>query len=273
MEEQLRVQQTLKADLGRAMQNSEFELAFQPIIDLGSNQVRSFEALLRWRHPGQGCISPETFIALAEETGLIIPLGAWVLHRACAAAATWRKGIRVAVNLSSGQFQSSDLPEAVADALAKTGLAPDMLELEITESVLLQHSETNLQTLKRLRELGVRIALDDFGTGYSSLSYLQRFPFNRIKVDRSFVMELPGHEESEVIVRAITDLGRSLGMAVTAEGVETRQQLDALRARGCDEAQGYFFSKPIAVEEIDGCLTRLEAARVWWSEPGSRRTK
>jgi diguanylate cyclase (GGDEF)-like protein/PAS domain S-box-containing protein len=273
MEEQLRVQQALKTDLGRAMQNSEFELAFQPIIDLGSNQVCSFEALLRWRHPDRGCISPEAFIALAEETGLIISLGEWVLHRACAAAATWPKGIRVAVNLSPGQFQSSNLPETVADALAKTGLAPDMLELEITESVLLQHSEMNLQTLKRLRELGVRIALDDFGTGYSSLSYLQRFPFNRIKVDRSFVMELPGHEESEVIVQTITDLGRSLSMAVTAEGVETRQQLDALRARGCDEAQGYFFSKPIAVEEIDGCLTRLEAARVWWSEPGSRRTK
>ncbi|WP_262031938.1 EAL domain-containing protein [Microvirga sp. Mcv34] len=273
MEEQLRTQQALKADLSRAMQNSEFELAFQPIIDLASNEVRSFEALLRWRHPGQGWISPGTFVALAEETGFIIPLGEWVLHRACVAAAAWPTGIRVAVNLSPCQFQSANLPETVADALARTGLSPDRLELEITESVLLQHSEANLQTLNRLRGLGVRIALDDFGTGYSSLSYLQRFPFNRIKVDRSFVMELPGHEESEVIVRAITDLGRSLGMAVTAEGVETRQQLDALRVRGCDEAQGYFFSKPIAAEEIDACLTRLEAARMWWSEPGSRRTR
>ncbi len=263
MEEQLRVRQSLKADLGRAMENSEFDLAFQPIIDLGSNQVRSFEALLRWRHPEQGCIAPETFMPLAEETGLIVPLGEWVLHQACAAAAVWPSGIRVAVNLSPCQFQSSNLPEAVTGALATTGLPPNRLELEITESVLLQHSHANLQTLNKLRDLGVQMALDDFGTGYSSLSYLQKFPFNRIKVDRSFVKELPGHEESELIVRAITDLGRSLGMAVTAEGVETRQQLDALRARGCDEAQGYFFSKPVAAGEINDCLARLDAARGW----------
>jgi EAL domain-containing protein (putative c-di-GMP-specific phosphodiesterase class I) len=174
------------------------------------------------------------------------------------------------VNLSSRQFKDGNLPERVARALATASLAPERLELEITESVLLKDSDANLRTLHKIRQLGVRTALDDFGTGYSSLSYLQKFPFSKIKIDSSFVAGLPGHEESEVIIRSVTELGRALRMSVTAEGVETRQQLDALRKKGCGEAQGYFFSRPVPAGEISDLLARLETARNWWIDRGSR---
>lgn len=264
--EQLRLQQSLRANLSCALENGEFRLAYQPIIDLNANSVCGFEALLRWHHPEQGIVSPGDFIPVAEEIGLINQIGEWVLNQACAEAVTWSHNMRVAVNLSPRQFHDRSLPEKVAQALSRSGLAPERLELEITESVLLQDSEANLRTLHKLRELGVRTALDDFGTGYSSLSYLQKFPFSKIKIDRSFVAGLPSHEGSEVIVKSVTELGHSLKMGITAEGVETRQQLDALRKKGCGEAQGYFFSKPVPAQDIEGLLARFETARIWWAD-------
>jgi diguanylate cyclase (GGDEF)-like protein/PAS domain S-box-containing protein len=271
MEERLRVQQSLRTDLATALEKSEFELVFQPLVDLHENNVCGFEALLRWRHPERGAITPDAFIPVAEETGLINGIGEWVLNRACAEATKWPSNMRVAVNLSPRQFQSDDLPEIVARALSKAGLAPGRLELEITESVLLQDSDANLRTLHKLRELGVRMALDDFGTGYSSLGYLQKFPFDKIKIDRSFVADLPNHPGSEAIIRSVTELGRSLGMSITAEGVEARQQLNTIIARGCDEAQGYFFSKPVPANDIDDLLAQFQTARNWWPGAISRR--
>jgi diguanylate cyclase (GGDEF)-like protein/PAS domain S-box-containing protein len=264
MKEPYLARQALKTDLRLALANGEFQLAYQPIIDVQSNQVRGFEALLRWQHPDRGFMLPAEFIPVAEETGLILPIGEWVLERACAEASKWPEQLWVAVNLSPSQFQHWDLPEKVAGVLSRAGLHPSRLELEITESVLLHDSKANLLTLHKLRELGIRLALDDFGTGYSSLSYLQKFPFSKIKIDRSFISELPDKEEANAlaIVRAIAALGRSLGMSITAEGVETQLQLDRIRARGCDEAQGYFFSKPIWADEVEALLGRLEAARI-----------
>jgi diguanylate cyclase (GGDEF)-like protein len=264
MKEPYLARQALKTDLRLALANGEFQLAYQPVIDVQSNQVRGFEALLRWQHPDRGFMLPAEFIPVAEETGLILPIGEWVLERACAEASKWPEQLWVAVNLSPSQFQHWDLPEKVAGVLSRAGLHPSRLELEITESVLLHDSKANLLTLHKLRELGIRLALDDFGTGYSSLSYLQKFPFSKIKIDRSFISELPDKEEANAlaIVRAIAALGRSLGMSITAEGVETQLQLDRIRARGCDEAQGYFFSKPIWADEVEALLGRLEAARI-----------
>jgi diguanylate cyclase (GGDEF)-like protein len=259
MEERLLTRQALKSALVKAITTSQFQLAFQPIINLRTDHVCSFEALLRWQHPERGLISPDEFIPIAEETGLIIPIGDWVLEQACVEAMKWPSDIRVAVNLSPNQFLRQDLPEKVAQALTRSGLPAQRLELEITESVLLQDSEPNLQTLHKLHELGVRTVLDDFGTGYSSLSYLQKFPFSKIKIDRSFVGDLPDENEAKAIVQAIINLGHTLGMSIAAEGVETQQQLERIRAKGCDEAQGYFFSKPMWADEIKDLLERLEA--------------
>jgi diguanylate cyclase (GGDEF)-like protein/PAS domain S-box-containing protein len=261
LEKRLLVRQALKSDLAKAVTSSQFELVFQPTVKLRTNNICGFEALLRWQHPDRGLILPAEFIPIAEETGLIIPIGDWVLEQACAEAVKWPREIRVAVNLSPAQF-SQDLPAKVARALARNGLSAERLELEITESVLLQDSEPNLSILHALRELGVRTVLDDFGTGYSSLSYLQKFPFSKIKIDRSFISELPEKEEAKAIVRAVTHLGHSLRMLIVAEGVETQQQLDWLRMRSCDGAQGYFFSKPVGAEEIDDCLKRLNAGQI-----------
>ncbi len=222
----------------------------------GTNRVTGFEALLRWRHPERGMVSPGAFIPLAEEIGLIVPLGEWVLRQACAEAATWPEDVKVAVNLSPVQFKSRDLVPAVLNALAASGLAPERLELEITESVLLQDNDATLATLHRLRDLGLRISMDDFGTGYSSLSYLRSFPFDKIKIDRSFVRDLSESEDSLAIVRAVAGLGSSLGMATTAEGVETEAQLDRLRAAGCTEVQGYLFSPPRPAAEVAEVLAR-----------------
>jgi diguanylate cyclase (GGDEF)-like protein len=253
METGLIERQALRADLRVGLERGEFELYYQPIIDLKRGLISGFEALLRWRHPRHGMISPDLFIPLAEETGLILDIGDWVLHTACAEAATWPGDISVAVNLSTRQFRDNTLVDVVAHALDRSGLSPARLELEITESVLLVDSLANLATLRRLREMDIRIALDDFGTGYSSLGYLQRFAFSKIKIDRSFTSGLPQSEESQAIVRAIVGLGRSLGMRVTAEGVENAAQLDWIRA-GCDEAQGYFLSKPVPKSAVPGLI-------------------
>jgi EAL domain-containing protein (putative c-di-GMP-specific phosphodiesterase class I) len=257
MDAGLREKQTLKAELRLALARGGFELHYQPILDLHTNRIVCFEALLRWRHPERGFISPTEFIPVAEETGLVVPLGEWVLREACREAAGWPEDTSVAVNLSPVQFRSRELVRTVAEALAGSGLPPNRLELEITESVLLHDSEANVALLHALKRLGVRIAMDDFGTGYSSLSYLRLFPFDKIKIDRSFVSDLPGGGESGAIVRAVVGLGARLGVTITSEGVETQSQLDYLRAEGCDEAQGYLFSRPVPASELATLATHL----------------
>lgn len=267
MEEELLTRQSLKNALSSALHNSELELFYQPIMDVGTGRIATFEALLRWHHPGRGFVSPLEFIPLAEETGLIVPIGEWVLQQACAQAMRWPADISLAVNLSAREFRSRTLPDAVSAALSQSGLAAERLELEITESVLLQDSDANLLTLDGLKEIGVLLALDDFGTGYSSLSYIRKFPFAKIKIDRSFIQSMESEIESQAIVRAVVGLGRSLGMAITAEGIETRQQLDRIRREGCHQAQGFFFSEPAPGADIPELIERLHSARVWWGSP------
>jgi EAL domain-containing protein (putative c-di-GMP-specific phosphodiesterase class I) len=256
MDARAQARRLLEMDMRAALQRDEFQPYYQPIRDVASDRVVAFEALLRWNHPQRGLISPLNFIPLAEETGLIIQLGEFVLHRACADAATWPDDIGVAVNLSPVQFKNPNLIASVTDALEKSGLSARRLELEITESVLLQNSEATLTTLHDLRAMGVRISLDDFGTGYSSLSYLRSFPFDKIKIDRSFVSELATREDSVAIIRAVTGLGRSLGIVTTAEGVENDAQLELLRREGCTQAQGYLFSMPRPASDVAMMLER-----------------
>jgi diguanylate cyclase (GGDEF)-like protein len=254
----LQQRQALRADVAAALDNGEFELAYQPIVDLRSGTVCCFEALLRWHHPQRGLVPPDIFIPIAEESGAIIDIGDWVVRTACVEATRWPDTIRVAINLSSRQFISGDLACLVASVLKVTGLAPGRVELEITESVLMKDSHENLRTLGQLRDMGVRIALDDFGTGYSSLAYLQRFAFNKLKIDRSFISGLPASGESQAIVRSVVGLGKSLGIRITAEGVETKAQLDWVAA-GCDEAQGYFLGRPVPADEIPAVISLLGA--------------
>jgi diguanylate cyclase (GGDEF)-like protein/PAS domain S-box-containing protein len=256
MDARAQARRMLEMDLRAALQRDEFQPYYQPIRDVVSDRVVAFEALLRWNHPQRGLISPLNFIPLAEETGLIVQLGELVLRRACADAATWPDDIGVAVNLSPVQFKNPNLIASVTGALEASGLAASRLELEITESVLLQNSEATLTTLHELRAMGVRISLDDFGTGYSSLSYLRSFPFDKIKIDRSFVSELATREDSVAIIRAVTGLGRSLGIVTTAEGVENDAQLELLRREGCTQAQGYLFSQPRPASDVAMMLQR-----------------
>ena len=238
-----------ETDLHEAFAHGDLTLAYQPVVDTRTGAIVGFEALLRWHHPVEGAIPPAAFVPLAEEIGLIGPIGAWVLRQACAEAASWSAPVRVAVNLSPVQFRDPGLVAMVREALTLSGLAPERLELEVTESVLLAASEANVATLHALRDLGVRIAMDDFGTGYSSLSYLQKFPFDTIKIDRSFVMRLGEDLHSTAIVRAVIGLGASLGIVTVAEGVETEDQWALLRAEGCGEAQGYLFGRPVPAPE------------------------
>ena len=261
MDSGLKQRQALRIDLRVALERGEFVLAYQPLLDLHTDRVANFEALLRWHHPDKGVVPPDVFIPLAEETGLMADIGAWVLRTACAEATKWPRGVSVSVNLSSRQFANGNLTATVEDALAMSGLRAQRLELEITESVLLRDSEANLSTLRQLREMGVRIALDDFGTGFSSLAYLQRFPFSKIKIDRGFVSGLPASLESQAIVRSVIGLGQALGMRVTAEGVETSAQFDWVRA-GCDEAQGYLISRPVPASEVPALIARF-GGRNW----------
>jgi len=244
MEAHAQMRRTMLADLRHSIAAEEFELAYQPKVDMRTRAITGYEALLRWRHPEQGMIMPDRFIPLAEETGLIIPLGEWVLHQACANAAQWPNHATLAVNLSPVQFTSGRLTEAVEEALSISGLPASRLELEITETVLLRDTDSTLATLHRLHALGVKITLDDFGTGYSSLGYLQRFPFDRIKIDKSFVQSLGERRESDAIVKSIITLCQALHMATTAEGIETEEQAASLLAAGCDEGQGYLFGRP-----------------------------
>ena len=252
--------QALTLDLRRALAANEFELFYQALVALDDRRITGFEALLRWRHPTRGLVSPAEFIPIAEDSGLIVPIGAWVLRQACAEATRWPRQIGVAVNLSPVQLRSPALARTVRAALEASGLAADRLDVEITESVLLHEDEGTLATLRGLREMGVRISMDDFGTGYSSLRYLRSFPFDKIKLDQSFVRDLSGGPEAMVIVRAVAGLGRSLGIATLAEGVETEEQLERLRAAGYAEAQGYFFNRPGPSRAIAGLLAANRAA-------------
>jgi EAL domain-containing protein (putative c-di-GMP-specific phosphodiesterase class I) len=246
----------LEVDLRQAIAGSQFEIYYQPQVNAGTEEVVGFEALLRWHHPERGLVSPAEFIPLAEETGLIVPLGEWVLRQACKDAASWPGHVRVAVNLSPVQFRSPSLIHTVISALADSGLSAFQLELEITESVLLTDSETALAILHHIKGLGVRIAMDDFGTGYSSLSYLRLFPFDKIKIDQSFIRELGDSKDCAAIVKAVVDLGSSLGITTTAEGVETTDQLDQVREHGCTEIQGYFFGKPLPFSHVEKLLRK-----------------
>jgi diguanylate cyclase (GGDEF)-like protein len=249
-----------ETDLRAAIARNEFELHYQPIVDAISGRPVGVEALVRWRHPDRGLVAPDQFIPIAEDTGLIAQLGEWVLRRACLDAASWPEHIKLAVNLSPAQFRKRDLVDTVTEALETSGLWPGRLELEITETVLLQDDEENLAMLHQLRTLGISIVLDDFGTGYSSLSYLQRFPFDKIKIDRSFVANLTNRPDCAAIVCAVTGLARALDITTTAEGVETKEQLDLLRAAGCSQAQGFLFGRPCPNSELD--LSDAETAAV-----------
>jgi diguanylate cyclase (GGDEF)-like protein/PAS domain S-box-containing protein len=259
MDARMQARRALELDLRKALALGEFEVFYQPFINLERNEVCGFEALLRWRHPQRGLVPPAEFIPLTEEIGLIGAIGAWVLKQACIEAATWPSSIRIAVNLSPVQFKGGTLVLDVIAALGTSGLSAQRLELEITETVLLQDTDTTVSTLNQLRDLGVRISMDDFGTGYSSLGYLRKFPFDKIKIDQSFIRDIANGPDSIAIVRAVTGLGSSLGISTTAEGVETEAQLAQLRSEGCTEVQGYLFSKPVPASEIGSLLHRLES--------------
>jgi diguanylate cyclase (GGDEF)-like protein/PAS domain S-box-containing protein len=257
MDLQAQKRRDLELDLRRAFANGEFELHYQPLVDIAADRISGFESLLRWRHPEKGMISPADFIPVAEDIGLIVSLGEWVLREACTEAVKWPADVKVAVNLSPVQFRSRNLVQVVISALAHSGLSPTRLELEITESLFLAETEANLAILHQLRELGVSISMDDFGTGYSSLSYLRSFPFDKIKIDRSFVKDLAQRSDCVAIVRAISGLGRSLNITTTAEGVETTDQLDWLRAEGCNEVQGFLFSAAKPAAEVAQLLLKF----------------
>ena len=254
MDATMQARRRLEIGLRRALVQEEFELHYQPLVNLESNSLTGFEALLRWRDPDRGLVPPGEFIPLAEETGLIVPIGEWVVRRACADAANWPRNLRVAVNLSPAQFKGRQIITVVFGALAAAHLAAGRLELEITESVLLDKNDDTLAILHQLREFGVRISMDDFGTGYSSLSYLRSFPFDKIKIDQSFVRDLTGSDNSLAIVRAVAGLGAALGITTTAEGVETPEQLECLRREGCTEVQGYLFGRPRPSAQLEEFL-------------------
>lgn len=256
MDIQMQARRLLELDLRRAQALREFSLAYQPQYNLASKTVTGFEALLRWTSPSRGSVSPALFIPLAEELKLIIPIGDWVLRTACKQAAAWSDPLNIAVNVSAVQFEDQDFAEKVKSALAESNLAPRRLELEITESVLLGDKDTALRMLHSLRALGVRVSMDDFGTGYSSLSYLQSFPFDKIKIDQSFVRGNADEPNRLAIVRAIAALGQSLGMTTTAEGVETDEQLARIEADGCTDVQGYLISRPMPADDIEHFLTK-----------------
>jgi diguanylate cyclase (GGDEF)-like protein len=250
MDARMKARRDLEMDLRKALGNREFELHYQPLVNLQTNEITAFEALLRWQHPTRGMISPADFIPIAEETGLIVPLGEWVLNTACEEAVNWPGHVKVAVNLSPAQLTNRNLVNVVKTALADSGMDARRLQLEITETVLLQNTFATLARLHELRKLGAQIALDDFGTGYSSLSYLRSFPFDKIKIDQSFIQDMSNGAEPLAIVNAVAGLAKCLNMISTAEGVETQQQMDTVQSMGCTEMQGYLFSRARPAKEI-----------------------
>ena len=262
MDSRMKARRGLEMDLRNALTNEEFELYYQPLVSLKTNEITALEALLRWNHPHRGLVSPADFIPIAEETGLIIAIGEWVLAAACKEAMNWPDHVKVAVNVSPAQLKNRNFLLTVQTAMSNAGLSASRLQLEITETVLMQNITATLDTLHALRKLGVQIAMDDFGTGYSSLSYLRSFPFDKIKIDRSFIQDLANGKEPLAIVHAVADLANCLNMASTAEGVETQQQLDALQLIGCTEMQGYLFSRAKPAKEIRQFFTKPHAVAV-----------
>jgi diguanylate cyclase (GGDEF)-like protein len=269
MDNHLHARFAMERDLREAIRDESLELVYQPIYDVAHHALCAFEALLRWRHSERGLIASADFISLAEETGLIVPIGAWALRNACLQAAHWPAHVKLAVNLSAAQFKGGALVQIVSDALAESGLPATRLELEITESVVLMQSKEMFATLHTLRDLGAGIAMDDFGTGHSSLGNLRRFPFDKIKIDQSFVQDLCADAEALAIVRTMIELGRSLNIATTAEGVETEAQLAQLQREGCTQVQGYLLSRPMSplaarqllIETGTGAISRLRPDR------------
>jgi diguanylate cyclase (GGDEF)-like protein len=261
MDKGIQARRALESDLRKALLHEEFVVHYQPLVNLQSGQISGFEALIRWDQPERGMVLPGDFIPFAEETALIVPIGEWVLRQACKEAAGWPSAVSVAVNLSPVQFRELDLFQTVSDALARSGLAANRLELEITETALLRNQETTLETVQQLRALGVRIVMDDFGTGHSSLSNLRQFPFDKIKIDRSFVRDLASKKDSRAIIRAVVQLASSMGKETTGEGVETQGEVDYLKRVGCTEAQGYLFGKAVPAKEVYALL-KLQAVQV-----------
>nr|WP_256476171.1 EAL domain-containing protein [Siccirubricoccus soli] len=259
MAAELQTKMELEADLRHALDRHELEVHYQPVYSIVENRLAGFEALLRWRHPVRGLVQPADFIPLAEETGLILQFGEWVLRQACREAANFPQDVKVAVNVSAVQFASNDLLQVIGSALRESGLAPRRLELEVTESVLLQDNDAVVAAFDRLRALGVGISLDDFGTKYSSLSYLRNFPLDKIKIDQSFVRDMVTREDCRAIVRSIARLATSLGMVATAEGVESAAQLELVREAGCAEAQGYFWGAAAPATALDRFFVRQPA--------------
>jgi diguanylate cyclase (GGDEF)-like protein len=244
MDHRMQARRAMEIDLRRALALRQFEIEYQPQLDLSSNRIVGFEALICWNHPERGRVSPADFIPIAEEIGVIVPIGEWVLRTACRQATTWPTPVSIAVNVSPTQFRTGKVFEMIRSALANSGLPASRLEIEITEGALLDNNDVVLQALGAARGLGVRVSMDDFGTGYSSLSYLQKFPFDKVKIDQSFIRNIEANPERRAIVRAITTLASALGMKTTAEGVETEAELDCVRAEGCNEVQGYFTGRP-----------------------------
>ncbi|WP_086996587.1 putative bifunctional diguanylate cyclase/phosphodiesterase [Rhizobium sullae] len=255
MASRIQARHALEADLRLALQNDEFELHYQPLYDLRQQRICGFEALVRWNHPTRGRVAPMEFIPLAEEVGLVVDIGRWVLKKACSEAACWPEDIKIAVNVSAIQFTSSDLLADVDEAVAEAAISPARLELEITESVLMENLGDTLPILHALKERGTRISMDDFGTGYSSLSYLSSFPFDKIKIDKSFVSGIAENKEAYAIMHAIILLGDALGMRVTVEGVETAEQKSLLESEECDEIQGYYISPPAPAPDVARLLS------------------
>ena len=266
MDRQIRDRRVLHQDLSAAIRNGELSLHYQPQARAGhsieSGDVIGFEALARWMHPVRGFVPPADFIPLAEESGLIVEMGEWILREACREAASWPRPLQIAVNLSPAQFMHGDLVSLVHSILLETGLAPGRLELEITEGVLIEDFDRGLALLRRLKALGVRVSMDDFGSGYSSLSYLQAFPFDKIKIDRAFVMNLGRNPQSAAIVRAVIGLGHGLEMSIVAEGVETQEQLSFLADEGCNAVQGYFIGRPAPILQYSALVGRNDASPV-----------
>jgi predicted signal transduction protein with EAL and GGDEF domain len=250
MDARVRARHAMQQALRDALQNGEFEMYYQPVVSLRDGRIKGCEALIRWNHPVWGQVPPSDFIPVAEELGLIVPIGDWVIRKACAEAALWPPAVGVAVNLSPVQLRNPNLLKVVVVAIAAAGIRPERVELEITETALMHHTSMALAALHRLRDTGISISMDDFGTGYSSLSNLRSFPFDRIKIDRSFVTGLPAETDSVAIVRAVVGLARSLHMVTTAEGVETAEQMEQVRVLGCSEVQGILFSRPLPAADI-----------------------
>jgi len=257
MDAAMKARRALEFDLRQAIMCGEFELHYQPLVNIRDKRIAGCEALMRWRHPKRGMVPPSEFIPVAEDAGIVNQLGEWALRTACMEAAQWRDDIIVTVNVSSVQFKNDSLVQLVMDALSESGLSPRRLELEITESVLLHDNETTTRVLHQLKKLGVRISMDDFGTGYSSLNYLRRFPFDKVKIDRSFIEHIADDASSLAIVQAVISIAKSRDIATTAEGVETKDQLELLRALGCTEMQGYLFSKPKPANELAHILSQV----------------